>query len=175
MRGLGAPQLHRGTPRCAARFRGAIVGNGQAVAALALLLGLSVAGVPVSAALTASPGIPSFGHIYLIVMENHEYGSIVGNSEAPFINGLIHDYGLATDYFAVSHPSEPNYLALFGGSTFGVRDDAAHTVARLNLADRLEADGRSWHVYAQDVPGPCSTVSYHHGSRDLDGTSDQLS
>jgi len=50
-------------------------------------------------------------------MENHEFGSIVGNPSAPYINSLIARYGLATAYSAMAHPSEPNYLALFSGST----------------------------------------------------------
>jgi hypothetical protein len=135
----------------------------------ALLFALAVVASPVSAAPAASSRIPSFAHIYLIVMENHEYSSIVGTSRAPFINGLIHRYGLAGNYFAVTHPSQPNYLALFGGATFDVHDDAVHRLARPNLVDRLEAGGRSWHVYAQDVPGPCATLASHRGGRDLDG------
>src|SRR5437879_6272218 len=53
---------------------------------------------------------PSIGHIYDIVLENHELGSIIGNSSAPYINGLARRYGLATNYTAASHPSLPNYL-----------------------------------------------------------------
>jgi phosphatidylinositol-3-phosphatase len=113
--------------------------------------------------------VPSFNHIYLIVMENHEYGSIVGNRRAPYLNALIRRYGLATNYHAVSHPSEPNYLALFGGSTFGVRDDGRHDLAARNLVDQLAARGRTWHVYAQDVPGHCYTGSAAYGGADLVG------
>jgi len=105
----------------------------------------SGASSPVSA--TAS-SVPAFSHIYVIVMENHEYGSIVGNTHAPYINALIRRYGLATNYTAVAHPSEPNYLALWAGSTFGVHDDAIHNFAARNLADQLAAHPRSWHVYA---------------------------
>jgi len=49
--------------------------------------------------------VPSFSHVYLIVMENHEYGSIVGSTHAPYINSLIRRYGLATNDHAVAHPS----------------------------------------------------------------------
>ncbi|HEY7970906.1 MAG TPA: alkaline phosphatase family protein, partial [Candidatus Limnocylindrales bacterium] len=104
--------------------------------------------VPVEAAATS---VPSFSHVYLIVMENHEYGSIVGNTQAPYLNALIRHYGLATNYHAVAHPSEPNYLALFAGSTFGVHDDGVYNLGGRNLADQLAARGRSWHVYAQDL------------------------
>ena len=102
-------------------------------------------------------------------MENHEYGSVVGSAKAPYINALIRRYGLATNYTAVAHPSEPNYLALWGGAVFGVRDDGIHNISATNLADQLFARGRSWHVYAQDLPSNCSTVSAAYGGVDLVG------
>jgi hypothetical protein len=113
--------------------------------------------------------VPSFNHIYLIVMENHEYGSIVGNSHAPYVNWLIRHYGLATNYRAVTHPSLPNYLALFAGSTFGIHDDGIHNLTARNLADQLAAHGRSWHVYAQDLPSRCYTGRAAYGGVDLAG------
>ncbi len=117
----------------------------------------------------ATSYLPAFTHIYIIVMENKEYGSIVGSSRAPYINSLIRRYGLATNYTAVAHPSEPNYLALWAGSTFGIRDDSVHNIAGRNVADQLAAHGRSWHVYAQDLPRICSTVSAAYGGVDLVG------
>jgi hypothetical protein len=114
--------------------------------------------------------LPAFSHIYLIVMENKEYGSIVGNTAAPYINSLIHRYGLATNYDAVAHPSEPNYLALFSGSTQGVSDDAVHTFASRNLADQLDAHGRSWRVFAENVPLGCSNAVSAAGGEDGFGT-----
>jgi len=113
--------------------------------------------------------VPRFGHIYLVVMENKEYGSIVGSSHAPYLNSLIRRYGLATNFHAVSHPSEPNYLALFAGSTFGIHDDGVHNLSARNLADQLEAHGRTWRVYAQDLPARCSTVATALGGVDLIG------
>ncbi len=119
---------------------------------------------------TASTGaIPAFNHVYWIVMENHEYSSIVGSSSAPYINSLISSYGLATNYDAVSHPSEPNYLALFSGSTQGVTDDGTYNFSGANLADRLEAAGKTWHLYEQDYPGGCFTGSSYSGGVDLLG------
>jgi acid phosphatase len=117
----------------------------------------------------AATSMPRFDHIYVIVMENHEFGSIVGNVQAPYINFLIRHYGLATNYTAVGHPSEPNYLALWAGSTFGVHDDGIHNIAARNLADQMAAGGKTWHVYAQDLPRTCSTVSSAYGRVDLLG------
>lgn len=133
--------------------------------AFALLSALMAA--PVANAATGT--LPAFDHVYLIVMENREYASIVGNPNAPYINSLVRRYGLATDYHAISHPSEPNYLALFGGSTFDVTTDGTFNLGASNLADQLRRAGQQWHVYEQDFPGHCSTVSIAKGGPDLVG------
>lgn len=134
-------------------------------------LALLVESILVPGATVAAAGrpVPAFSHIYVIVMENHEYGSIVGNSQAPYLNALIRRYGLATNYHAVAHPSQPNYLALFAGSTFGIRDDGIHNLAGATLADQLAAHHRTWHVYAQDLGSPCSRVAARYGPVDLLG------
>ena len=73
--------------------------------------------------------------VVVIVLENRGYGEVVGNPDAPFLNRLARRGALATRYFALAHPSLPNYLGLLGGSTFGIRDDCADCVARgSNLA-----------------------------------------
>ncbi len=118
----------------------------------------------------ASSGIPAFSHVYVIVMENHEYGSIIGNAQAPYINSLAARAGLATNYDAVAHPSEPNYIALWSGSTQGVTDDGDHDLSGTNLADQLAAHGRSWRVFAENVPLGCYTGSSSSGGPDGTGT-----
>lgn len=123
-----------------------------------------------TSAATSTPALPAFSHIYLIVMENKDFGKIVGNSDAPYINSLIADYGLATNYSGVAHPSEPNYLALFSGSTQGIADDAIHDFAGQNLADQLEASGKTWKVFAQNVPLDCFTGRTATGGEDGGGT-----
>lgn len=67
--------------------------------------------------------IPELNHVFLIVMENHSAGDILGNPRAPFINEYAHEANQATQYFAVGHPSLPNYLHIVGGSNFGVAGD----------------------------------------------------
>jgi hypothetical protein len=114
-------------------------------------------------------GVPEFEHVYLIVMENHAYGSIVGSPDAPYINSLISNYGLATNYDAVAHPSEPNYIALFAGSTLGVNSDGRYDLDAPNVADQIDAAGKSWHVYEQNFPGSCSPASSASGGVDLVG------
>jgi len=89
-------------------------------------------------------------------MENHQYGDIIGNPQAPYINSLAHHYALATNYHALAHPSLPNYLALIGGSSFGVQSDCTDCpVSAPNLVDQLEAHGISWKAYMEDMPSPC--------------------
>lgn len=103
-----------------------------------------------------APAVPAFSHIFVIVMENHEYGSVIGSAAAPYVNGLAATYGLATNYFAASHPSLPNYFALTAGSTFGIASDCTTCyVTATNIADQVESSGRSWKAYMEDMPTPC--------------------
>jgi acid phosphatase len=108
---------------------------------------------------TASPtpgsGLPDFSHVYVIIMENKEYSSIVGSSAAPYLNSLIARYGLATQLYAETHPSEPNYIALTSGGLQGTDSDGTYNLAVPNLFGQVEASGRTWHVYAQGYPGNC--------------------
>jgi hypothetical protein len=68
--------------------------------------------------------IPALHHVFLIMMENHSASEIIGNTtNAPFVNKLAQSANMATNYFAVGHPSLPNYLHVVGGSNFGVAGD----------------------------------------------------
>jgi phosphatidylinositol-3-phosphatase len=68
-------------------------------------------------------GIPRLDHVFVVMMENHSYGQILSNPNAPFANQLARSANLATNYFAVAHPSLTNYLEVVGGSNFGVQSD----------------------------------------------------
>ena len=70
---------------------------------------------------------PAYDHIVVVVEENHSYAEIIGNSQAAYINALATGGALLTNYHAVAHPSQPNYLALYAGSTFGVQDNSDHS------------------------------------------------
>jgi phosphatidylinositol-3-phosphatase len=106
---------------------------------------------------TAPATIPAFSHVYVIVFENAEYSSIVGSGSAPYINSLIGRYGLATNFTAQGHPSEPNYIAMTSGGTQGVSDDGVYDLAVGNLFDQVAASGRTWRAYQQGYPGDCFT------------------
>ena len=95
----------------------------------------------------------------MIIFENKEYSSIVGSSSAPYINSLISKYGLATNFTAETHPSEPNYIALTSGGTQGVTDDGVYNLSVGNLFDQVTASGRTWKAYQQGNPGNCFTGS----------------
>ncbi|MFI5258350.1 MAG: alkaline phosphatase family protein [Candidatus Limnocylindrales bacterium] len=113
--------------------------------------------------------LPNFSHVYLIIMENKEYGSIVGTTAAPYINGLIARYGMATNLYAETHPSEPNYIALTSGGLQGTSTDGSYDLSVTNLFDQVEASGRTWHVYAQGYPGKCFEGSLSAGVVDGPG------
>jgi len=84
-----------------------------------------LAGTMLAAEGPVPTGVPHLDHVFVIVMENHAYGQIVNNPNAPFVNGYIKSANTAKNYFAVGHPSSTNYLEMVGGSNFGVRSDNA--------------------------------------------------
>ncbi|HEY2167410.1 MAG TPA: alkaline phosphatase family protein, partial [Jatrophihabitantaceae bacterium] len=67
----------------------------------------------------AAGAVPHWDHVVVVVLENKAAGELVGNPAAPFLNQLAHQGALFTHSYAITHPSEPNYLALFSGSTHG--------------------------------------------------------
>ena len=94
--------------------------------------------------------------VAVIVMENEEYGDIIGSRQTPFINALARRDALAQAMYATAHPSLPNYLALTGGSTFGIDSDCTDChVAAAGLGDQLTAARVSWKAYMEDLPHPC--------------------
>ena len=92
---------------------------------------------------------PSFAHIVVVVEENHSFSEIVGNPQAPYINSLASAGVLLTNYHAISHPSEPNYFALYAGSTFGVQDDGNYSEPDPTLATILQGNGESFIGYVE--------------------------
>ncbi len=96
----------------------------------------------------------------VVVLENEEASSVIGSSEAPYINSLASRYGLATQSYGWTHPSLPNYLYLIAGTTFGVTTDCTScSVEGQTLVDQLTAKGIGWRAYMESAPGPCPTVA----------------
>ena len=103
-----------------------------------------------------TPSPEDYRHVVVIVLENHSFGSVIGSSQAPYLNSLAQRWSLASGYSGVSHPSLPNYLALIGGGTFGVSSDCTGCfVSAPSLPDRLDAAGKTWKAYMEGMPAPC--------------------
>jgi hypothetical protein len=93
-------------------------------------------------------------HIVVVFEENHNYSQIVGNSAAPFINSLATQGTLFTNFYAITHPSQPNYFAAFSGSTQGVADDATHFFpTTTTLGGELQQAGKSFIGYGETGTG----------------------
>ena len=90
---------------------------------------------------------------FIIVLENHSKQGVIGDANAPFITSLAQQYGEAANYFGVTHPSEPNYIAMIGGSNWFINnDDPANRFDHTNLVDELEASHISWGAYMEALP-----------------------
>ena len=98
------------------------------------------------------PSQLTFKHVAVVVEENHGYSEVVGNSEMPYFNSLISQYGLATQYFANAHPSLPNYFVLTTGLTESFDDNFTGTVSDDNVVRELVNAGKSWKCYAESIP-----------------------
>ncbi len=155
-----------------------------------MILALSV--VLVGATRAPASQVAHFDHIFVIVEENHSAERIVGSDAAPTITQYAKTYGYASQFFAETHPSEPNYVAIVGGSTYGIRDDDAyychandsrpscrnsdrpgyanHTIDKQSLASLMDASGLTWKNYNEDLPAPGSlAVSSHLYASKHDG------
>ncbi|HZC69499.1 MAG TPA: alkaline phosphatase family protein [Jatrophihabitans sp.] len=102
-----------------------------------------------------SAGVPHFAHIVVVIEENHSYRDVVGSGQAPYFTALARSGALLTNSYGVAHPSEPNYLALFSGSTHGLTDDSCPLRYHAdNLAAQLRSRGMSFVGYAESLPAP---------------------
>jgi phosphatidylinositol-3-phosphatase len=103
----------------------------------------------------AAPGVPRFDHVVIVIEENHAYSQIIGSASAPYINALAAGGALMTQSFALTHPSQPNYVALFSGSTQGVTTDGVYPHSQFtapNLGAKLLAAGRGFGGYSETMP-----------------------
>jgi acid phosphatase len=135
---------------------------GTLLAASALAAGCGTA--PPAASTVAAPlWVPAQqrpAKVLIVVEENKTPRSAL--SGMPYLATLAQTYGKTTSYKAVAHPSLPNYLALAGGSTFGVRDDAgpaSHPISGPSVFDRVIAGGRTAKTYAESMPSACALTS----------------
>ena len=113
------------------------------------------------AAAAANP--PKQQQVVVVIEENRSFKTMETSTEVPYIHRLASEGALFTDYHAITHPSEPNYVALFSGDTQGLQDDSCpHTYLKPNLAEALAAKKVSFAIYSENLPtvgfGGCASV-----------------
>jgi acid phosphatase len=117
----------------------------------------------------AAPALPRPDHIVIVVEENKFFSRIIGNPESPYINALASRGAVFTNFFALTHPSQPNYLALFSGSTQGVTTSASPApgspFSTPNLATGLSGAGLTFAGYCEGLPAAGSLEPVHENYR----------
>jgi len=121
--------------------------------------GTATASATVTVTANAPPAVPLFGHVILVVEENHGYSQVIGTSAMPYLNGLASQYGLATQYFANTHPSIGDYFMMTTGQIITNDDAYTGTVSADNIVRRLLTAGKTWKSYTESLP----TVGYTGG------------
>lgn len=101
---------------------------------------------------SGASAVPSASHVFLVVEENASYSSVIGNSAMPYLNSLAMSNGLATQYFADTHPSIGNYFMLTTGHTITNDDAFTGVVGDDNIVRHLIASGKTWKSYAESLP-----------------------
>jgi len=97
-------------------------------------------------------GVPQAGHVFIVTEENHGYADVIDSSSMPYLDSLAQQYGLATQYYANTHPSIGNYFMLGTGQII-TNDDSYSTIVTVdNVVRRLRAAGKTWKSYAEDIP-----------------------
>jgi phosphatidylinositol-3-phosphatase len=106
-----------------------------------------------SISMTTSPNTYTTKYVQLVIFENESYNDIIGNPSAPYITGLAKTWANMTDSHAITHPSQPNYLALFSGSTQGVTSDNCPVSFKVaSLGSELLDAGISFTGFAETMP-----------------------
>ena len=122
-----------------------------AVGAFFLTSGANRPGHRAGLGTSANPlGPPCVHHVMLVVLENADYDTARAQ---PFLATLACEGGLIRESFAVTDPSQPNYLALTAGDTYGVDSNALVTLDVRHIGDLLEARGGTWKAYVEGYPG----------------------
>jgi hypothetical protein len=131
------------------------------VAALALATSSFVVLNQQSSVKLAAATVPTPAHVVIVMEENHSYSDIIGNTaNAPYMNTLASQGALMTASYAITHPSEPNYMALFSGSTWGLTGDTCPVTetTTANLGSELLSAGKTFKGYSEGLPSTGSTV-----------------
>ena len=103
-------------------------------------------------AVAAQAQVPSSNHVYVLMEENHSYSQVVGNTNMPYLNSLIQQYGLATNYDANSHYSIPNYFWITTGKYVTLNDGNTTVFNVDNIVRELLTAGKTWKAYEESIP-----------------------
>lgn len=119
---------------------------------------------PVSVPVRPPPAsrVPAYDHVFFVYFENRTFDQIIGNvKQAPYINSLGKRYSLLGNYYALAHPSDPNYVLQAAGGTYGLSADTfSQHIAATHLADLVESAGGSWKQYMESANGPCDQTQH---------------
>ena len=126
------------------------------------------AGVSAPALTAPASSVPGFDHVFLVYMENQDFNGIVGSSAAPYINSLIPKGTLLSQSYAITHPSDPNYVALAGGGLYGLHDNsiATTTINAPHVGNSVENAGKTWKAYVENEKGNCDYTDHGYYAPD---------
>lgn len=103
------------------------------------------------------------------MFENKDASEILAGVQAPYLASLAREYAYAANYRAITYPSQPNYLALFSGSTHGIADNELHDIDAPTVADQIEGAGLSWRVHMENGRPGCFTEAFSLDGPDGEG------
>lgn len=112
---------------------------------LAIIIAVSEASI--AAALARTP--PKYDHVVVVIMENHSFAQISDAGASAYLTELSKGGAVFDQSYGVAHPSQPNYFALFSGSTQNIHDDGQYVIVAPNLASRLRAHGKTFAAYVE--------------------------
>jgi len=139
--------------------------RGALLAAAFMLVLVSAAGAKPKPKHKPKPKTPPAAHIFVIMLENHSKSSVLGDQNAPYINSLASSYAVAENYYGVTHPSEPNYVAAISGSSWFINnDDPSNRFNHTNIVDQLEAKKLTWGAYMESMPSVGYTGDFYPSS-----------
>ena len=98
------------------------------------------------------PASATADHVFLVMLENHSFGQVIGNPSMPYLNSLATAHSLAADYFADAHPSIPNYFMLTTGNIETFDDGFNGTITDDNIVRALTGAGKTWKAYLENLP-----------------------
>jgi phosphatidylinositol-3-phosphatase len=142
------------------RWRLLAAGVAVATAILVFAVGLFLSRLPTPVRLEPIPAgsvvsVPATQPVIVIVFENQDESTIADPESLPYYHSLVAQGALSHDYQGIAHPSQPNYFALFSGSTQDVTDNHLHDITAPTIADQLDEAGMTWRVFAENYPGDC--------------------